>query len=40
MFGAPSVSVEQMVDWLAAWISQGGASLNKPTHFEQRDGAF
>lgn len=40
MFGAPSVPVEQMVDWLAAWISQGGASLNKPTHFEQRDGAF
>lgn len=40
MFGAPSVPVEQMVEWTAAWIAQGGQSLNKPTHFEQRDGAF
>jgi nucleoside-diphosphate-sugar epimerase len=40
MFGAPLVSVEQMVEWTAAWIAQGGQSLNKPTHFEQRAGAF
>ena len=40
MFGTPLVSVEQMVEWTAAWIAQGGQSLNKPTHFEQRAGAF
>ena len=40
MFGAPSVSIGQLVEWIADWISQGGASLNKPTHFEQRDGVF
>lgn len=40
MFGRPSVSVDQMVNWIASWIVQGGESLNKPTHFEQRDGVF
>ena len=40
MFGRPSATVEQMIEWIAAWIASGGESLNKPTHFEQRDGAF
>ena len=39
-FGYPEVSVEQMIDWLAAWIRQGGSSWAKPTHFETRDGKF
>jgi hypothetical protein len=29
-----------MIDWTAAWISAGGSRLNKPTHFEVRDGKF
>lgn len=40
LFGYPTVSVEQMIEWLAAWIRQGGQALNKPTHFETRDGRF
>ncbi len=40
VFGYPEVSVEQMIDWLAAWIRQGGSSWAKPTHFETRDGKF
>lgn len=40
LFGYPSVSLEQMIDWLAAWIQSGGGTLNKPTHFETRDGRF
>ena len=40
VFGAPTVSVEQMLAWTAAWVKQGGASLGKPTHFEVRDGKF
>ncbi len=40
LFGYPRVSVEQMIDWIADWISAGGATLNKPTHFETRDGKF
>ena len=40
LFGYPSVSVEQMIEWIAGWIGMGGRMLNKPTHFETRDGRF
>ena len=40
LFGPPEVSVEQAIEWTAEWIRAGGASLNKPTHFEARDGRF
>jgi hypothetical protein len=40
LFGYPRVGVEQMVGWIADWVSRGGASLGKPTHFEVRDGRF
>jgi nucleoside-diphosphate-sugar epimerase len=40
LFGYPTVSLEQMIDWLAAWVHAGGTTLNKPTHFETRDGRF
>ncbi len=36
MFGRPEVSLEQMIQWVAAWLERGGATLNKPTHFEAR----
>lgn len=39
-WGYPSVSLGQMVDWIAAWLISGGATLGKPTHFEVRDGNF
>lgn len=40
LFGYPSVSLDQMIQWIAHWVTLGGRSLNKPTHFEQRDGKF
>jgi nucleoside-diphosphate-sugar epimerase len=40
IFGCPTVTPAQMIDWTAAWISSGGPRLNKPTHFEVRDGKF
>jgi nucleoside-diphosphate-sugar epimerase len=40
LFGAPSVTAEQMIEWTAEWIKAGGVTLNKPTHFEIRDGRF
>ena len=40
LFGYPSVTVEQMIEWVAEWIGMGGATLAKPTHFEARDGRF
>lgn len=40
LFGRPSVSVSEMIDWTAAWISSGAPRFNKPTHFQVRDGKF
>ena len=40
MFGPPTVPVEQMMDWVAAWLKRGGEVLGKPTHFEVRDGDY
>lgn len=40
LFGGPRVTTAQMIEWLAQWISSGGRLLNKPTHFESRDGKF
>jgi nucleoside-diphosphate-sugar epimerase len=40
LFGAPPVSLEQMIAWVADWVRRGGATLDKPTHFEVRDGRF
>ena len=40
LFGYPSVPLLRMIEWIAHWIELGGASLDKPTHFEVRDGKF
>lgn len=40
LFGPPSVTVEQMIEWTAHWIRSKSPTLNKPTHFESRDGKF
>lgn len=40
LFGYPTVPVAQLIDWTAHWIEMGGSSLDKPTHFEVRDGKF
>jgi nucleoside-diphosphate-sugar epimerase len=40
LLGRPRVSVHQLMDWIAEWISKGGATFAKPTHFEERAGRF
>jgi len=40
LFGHPTVSAAQAIDWVADWISRGGPRFNKPTHFATRDGKF
>jgi nucleoside-diphosphate-sugar epimerase len=40
LFGAPGVSVDQVVKWVAHWVGKGGRALNKPTKFQVRDGRF
>jgi nucleoside-diphosphate-sugar epimerase len=40
LFGAPRVPIATMLDWVADWVANDGASLGKPTKFEVRDGRF
>jgi nucleoside-diphosphate-sugar epimerase len=40
LFGLPSLPAAQLIDRVADWMMQGRATLQKPTHFESRDGAF
>ncbi len=39
-FGPPSVSTEQLVQWVSHWVMQGGENLGKPTHFETQNGKY
>ena len=40
LFGPPSVPIATLLDWVADWVANDGASLGKPTKFEVRDGRF
>jgi nucleoside-diphosphate-sugar epimerase len=40
LFGYPSVTLDQMVEWVAAWVGAGARTLGKPTHFQERSGRF
>ncbi|WP_053365845.1 NAD-dependent epimerase/dehydratase family protein [Bacillus sp. FJAT-27245] len=40
LFGYPRVTIEQMVDLIAGWVLSDGQTINKPTHFQEREGAF
>jgi nucleoside-diphosphate-sugar epimerase len=40
LFGYPRVGVRQVTEWVADWVRRGGPTLDKPTHFESRDGRF
>jgi nucleoside-diphosphate-sugar epimerase len=40
LYGPPRVDLQRMLDWTADWVQRGGASLNKPTHYEARDGKY
>jgi nucleoside-diphosphate-sugar epimerase len=38
--GTPSTPMEQVLRWTADWIKRGGRNLERPTHFEVRDGVY
>jgi nucleoside-diphosphate-sugar epimerase len=40
LFGPTQVSLQQMMEVIAAWITTGGKTLDKPTHFQEREGKF
>lgn len=39
-FGPPLASLDDAVNWTAAWLAAGGDTLGKPTKFERRDGRY
>jgi nucleoside-diphosphate-sugar epimerase len=40
LLGTPSVPAETVIQWVARWIAAGGATLGKPTHFQEREGKY
>jgi nucleoside-diphosphate-sugar epimerase len=40
LLGPPEVSLDRLFEWTADWVSRGGRSLGKPTHFEATDGRY
>ena len=40
VFGYPSVSAKTLIRWQAEWLLDGGRTLGKPTHFEERKGNY
>jgi len=40
LYGYPQVPLARVIPWVADWVRRGGATLSKPTHYEQRQGRF
>lgn len=40
VLGPPSLPMETLLRWIAHWVKEGGRNLDKPTHFETRDGQY
>jgi nucleoside-diphosphate-sugar epimerase len=40
LLGRPTVTPDQMMRWIADWLTRGGATHGKPTKFQARDGKF
>lgn len=40
LFGPPQINEDQLLEWVAMWLKSNGELLNKPTHFESRNGRF
>jgi len=40
LWGPPRMTADELIATVADWLQRGGRTLNKPTHFESRDGRF
>ena len=38
--GPLRIGTDQLIEWVGDWVMSGGRSLDKPTHFEARDGRY
>ncbi len=39
-FGTPETTPGEMIEWIGNWLKKGNPTLNKPTHFETRNGRY
>lgn len=39
-FGLPRIGADRLIQWTAGWVKRNGPTLEKPTHFEVRDGSY
>lgn len=39
-FGYPRISLKQMMELIGHWLMEGGRMIDKPTHFQEREGKF
>ncbi|WP_408008535.1 NAD-dependent epimerase/dehydratase family protein [Pseudalkalibacillus sp. A8] len=40
LLGYPKVTLSQMIEWVSNWVEIGGSTIDKPTNFQEREGAF
>lgn len=40
LFGYPKTSIREMIEIVATWIEHEGSQLDKPTHFQEREGKY
>lgn len=40
LLGAPQTDLDEIIQWTAHWLGNGGATLGRPTRFSERTGRF
>lgn len=40
IFGYPKTTIREMIDITAQWLTNGGDTIDKPTHFQERQGKY
>lgn len=40
MFGYPKTNIREMIELIATWVNNDGEQIDKPTHFQEREGKY
>lgn len=40
MFGYPKTNIREMIEYIATWVNNDGEQIDKPTHFQEREGKY